>query len=407
MGGIAKEAGLTGSYPVAAPTFPDLVGLWSVRVETLRYVLGAWSAPFPSMDSEQTLVLVFGAAELGEREELFDRLAVEYPTSHLIGCSTAGEIDQERIWDESLTVAVVQFERAQVRRAHAMLERAKDSYTAGRELAAQLRAPHAGADLRAVFVLSCGTDVNGSELVRGLNAQLPPSVVVTGGLAGDGDRFGETWVLANGRTSPGAAVAIGLYGDTLRISCGSQGGWDAAGFESVVTCAAGNVVYELDGRPALEKYKEALGDRAVDLPGCVLQFPLEIRGDDGSSVMRTVLGVDELRQSLMLAGEMPVGSLAKLMKASSDRLIFGARAAGAAIGEHHGPTLALAISCIGRRLVLGERANEEVAATLQRLPCGTQQIGFYAYGEVARAQDSARSGLHNQTMTLTVFSETE
>ncbi len=373
-----------------------------MQVETLRYVLGAWSAPFPAMDSEQTLVLVFGAADLGEREELFSRLAAEYPSSHLIGCSTAGEIDQERIWDESLTVAIVQFERTAVRRAHAMLERAKDSYIAGRELAARLRAP----DLRAVFVLSCGTDVNGSELVRGLNAQLPADVVVTGGLAGDGDRFGQTWVMSNGRTSPGAAVAIGLYGDAVRVSCGSQGGWDAAGFESVVTCAAGNLVYELDGRPALERYREALGERASELPGCAVEFPLEIVTPDGSTVTRTVLGVDEDKQALVLAGEMPVGARAKLMQASSERLIFGARAAGAAIGEHHGPTLALAVSCIGRRLVLGERAREEVAATLQRLPRGTQQIGFYAYGEVAPAQDSARSGLHNQTMTLTVLSET-
>lgn len=355
------------------------------------------------MDSPQTMVLVFGASELGEREELFNRLAVEYPESQLIGCSTAGEIEQERIWDESLTVAIVQFERTTIRRAHAMIERAKDSYGAGRELAAQLRAE----ELRAVFVLSCGTDVNGSELVRGINAGLPSGVVVTGGLAGDGDRFGQTWVMANGRTSPGAAVAIGLYGDAVRVSCGSQGGWDdAAGFESVVTAATGNVVYELDGRPALEAYRAGLGDRATELPGCVLQFPLEVRmeGDVGT-VMRTVLGIDETHQALVLAGEVPVGAHARLMQASSDRLIFGARAAGAAIGEHTGPTLALAISCIGRRMVLGERAREEVAATLQRLPRGTQQIGFYAYGEVAQARDSARAGLHNQTMTLTVLSE--
>jgi hypothetical protein len=371
-----------------------------VRVETIRYVWGAWSAPFPALDSERTLVLVFGAAELGEREELFSRLAAEYPHSHLIGCSTAGEIDQEQIRDESLTVAVVQFERTRIRRARALLERAKDSYTAGGELAAQLRHD----ELRAVFVLSCGTDVNGSELVRGLNAKLPSRVVVTGGLAGDGERFGQTWVMANGRTSPGAVVAIGLYGDALRVSCGSQGGHDAAGFESVVTAAVGNIVYELDGRPALERYREMIGARAVELPGCALQFPLA----DGNGVVRTVLGIDERTQSLMLAGEMQMGARVQLMLASSDRLIFGAHVAGgAALGEHHGPTLALAVSGIGRRLVLGERAKEEVAATLQRLPRGTQQIGFYAYGELAPAERTARADLHNQTMSLTVLSEME
>ncbi len=353
------------------------------------------------MDSPQTLVLVFGAADLGEREELFHRLAVEYPESHLIGCSTAGEIDQERIWDESLTVAIVQFERTRVQRAHAMIERAKDSYTAGRELAAQLRSD----DLRAVFVLSCGTDVNGSELVRGINARLPTHVSLTGGLAGDGERFGETWVMSNGRTSPGAAVAIGLYGDAVRVSCGSQGGWESTGFEGV-TSARGNLVYELDGKPALERYKEALGARAADLPGSALEFPLEMTGDDGNPVLRTVLGIDEATQTLVLGGEMPTGSRVSIMQTSSDRLIFGAHVAGGdAIGEHQGPTLALTVSDVGRRLVLGERAAEEVRATLQRLPRGTQQIGFYSYGEVAPAQLLRHSNLHNSTMTLTVLSE--
>ena len=394
-------------YPVAPPTIQKPAGLLKVRVETLRYVLGAWSGPFPSMDSPQTLVLVFGASELGEREELFNRLAGEYPESQLIGCSTAGEIQQERIWDGSLMVAIVQFERTKVRHAHAMIERAKDSYTAGRELAAQLRAPETSLEeLRAVFVLSCGTDVNGSELVRGLNARLPSHVVVTGGLAGDGDRFGETWVMANGRTSPGAAVAIGLYGDSVRISCGTQGGWDTAGFDSVVTSARGNMIYELDGKPALERYKEALGARAVELPASALEFPLEMKGDDGNPVLRTVLGIDASLQALVLGGEIPTGTRVTVMQASRDRLIFGAHVAGhAAFGEHQGPTLALTVSCVGRRLVLGERAHEEVAATLHRLPRGTQQVGFYAYGEVASAQDSRHAHLHNQTMTLTVLSE--
>ncbi len=378
-----------------------------MKVATIRYVLGAWSAPFPDLDSDNTLVLVFGAAELGMRAELFARLAAAYPRSQLIGCSTAGEIDQERIWDDTLTVAVVRFERTRVRRAHAMLEHAKDSYTAGGELAAQLRAP----ELRAVFVLSAGTDVNGSELVRGLNARLPSNVVVTGGLAGDGDRFGETWVMANGVTSPGAAVAIGLYGDAVRVSCASQGGWDAACddcvHESVVTAATGNVVYELDGRPALARYRECLGERAAGLPTRAMEFPLALIEADGTTRVRTVLGIDEDRGALVLAGEVAVGTRARVMSASSDRMIFGAHVAGGAVGlpEHVGPALCVAVSCVGRRVVLGERVEEELAATLERLPRGTQQIGFYAYGELAPAGRTGRCDLHNQTMALTVLSE--
>ena len=373
-----------------------------MKIATIRYVHGAWSAPFPDLDSEQTLVLVFGAPSYGERPELFKALAAEYPRSHVIGCSTAGEIDQARIHDESLTVAIVRFEKTRVKRAHAQLDAAEDSFDAGGKIALQLEAP----DLRAVFVLSKGTDVNGSELVRGLNNQLPEHVVVTGGLAGDGARFGQTWVLTNGVADPKAVVAIGLYGDAVRVSHGSKGGWDTFGPERVVTRAIGNVLYTLDDKPALALYKEYLGDRAGDLPSSALLFPLALRmGMDTNSVVRTVLGVDEEAQSMTFAGDMPEGAYAKLMRANFDRLILGAQAAGgAAVGSHDGPALCIAISCVGRRLVLGERSEEEIEATLDMLPKGTKQIGFYSYGELS-PHATGRCDLHNQTMTLTVLSE--
>ncbi|MDH5347939.1 MAG: FIST C-terminal domain-containing protein, partial [Nitrospira sp.] len=66
--------------------------------------------------------------------------------------------------------------------------------------------------------------------------------------------------------------------------------------------------------------------------------------------------------------------------------------------------LAIAISCVGRRLVLGERTEEETEATLDVLPKGTQQVGFYSYGEIS-PYTAGTCDLHNQTMTLTTLSE--
>jgi hypothetical protein len=234
-------------------------------------------------------------------------------------------------------------------------------------------------------------------------------VVVTGGLAGDGDRFGRTWVMANGNVETNGVVAVGLYGDKIRVGHGSKGGWDTFGPERIVTKSEGNVLYQLDDRPALALYKEYLGERASSLPGSALLFPLALRAstDDQNSVVRTVLAVDEAKQSLTFAGDIPTGHYAKLMRANFDRLILGAQAAGGAAslkGDVAGPALSIAISCVGRRLVLGERTEEETEATLQTLPDGTQQIGFYSYGEIS-PHTTGRCDLHNQTMTLTVLSE--
>jgi len=191
------------------------------------------------------------------------------------------------------------------------------------------------------------------------------------------------------------------------VGHGSKGGWDSFGPERRVTRSQGNILFELDGKPALELYKGYLGERASGLPATALLFPLALRMAEGEQrqLVRTVLAVDEAAQSLTFAGDIPQGSLAQLMRANFDRLIDGAQEAAERIGaQGGGPALSIAISCVGRRLVLGERTEEEVEATLHALPEGTQQVGFYSYGEIGPFA-SGTCDLHNQTMTLTVLQE--
>jgi hypothetical protein len=261
-----------------------------------------------------------------------------------------------------------------------------------------------------VLLFSDGLNVNGTELVRGLNSVLPSRVVVTGGLAGDGSRFQRTWVVHHGAPQANLVVAAGLYGESVSVGHGSKGGWDNFGPERLITRSQGNILFELDGRPALELYKEYLGELAEGLPATGLLFPLALRSDssDEKNLVRTILAVDEATQSLTFAGDVPQGSLARLMRANFDRLIDGASEAAEMTGETdasgRGDTLAIAISCVGRRLVLGQRAEEEIEATLDVLPEGTRQIGFYSYGEIAPYM-RGQCDLHNQTMTLTTISE--
>ena len=309
------------------------------------------------------------------------------------------------IKDESLTIGVVQFENTETKTASSPVCEPQQSFQAGESIGHALLRP----DLRAVLVLSDGLNVNGSELVRGLNAVLPESVVVTGGLAGDGDRFQQTWVLHESKPQGKMVTAVGFYGDKIHIGHGSKGGWDIFGPERKVTRSEGNVLFELDGKPALQLYKDYLGDRATGLPATGLFFPLTIRshGEDDKQIVRTILAVDEATQSMTFAGDIPEGSLAQLMRTNFDRLVAGASQAATLTGvETSGnqSTLAIAISCVGRRLVLGERTEEEIEATLDVLPKYTQQIGFYSYGELSPYANGP-CDLHNQTMTLTTISE--
>ena len=365
-----------------------------------------WSVDrFPSGDSERTLVILFGASKFMDSPAPIHEVTAAYPNSHLVGCSTAGEIVGSEVTDNCLIVSLVKFERTSLRTAHAPIGSSEDSFSAGRSIAERLNQP----GLRAVFVLSDGLQVNGSELVRGINAVIPDSVVVTGGLAGDGDRFQRTWIIKDGTSQCGYVTAVGMYGESIRVGHGSKGGWDMFGPERCVTRSKGNVLYELDGKPALQLYKEYLGERAAGLPATGLLFPLALRSNslDQKSLVRTILAVDEATQSMTFAGDIPQGFLAQLMRANLDRLIDGA--SHAALMTKNGcrettPALAIAISCVGRRLVLGERAEEEIEAAFDGLPGGIHQIGFYSYGEIS-PYATGSCDLHNQTMTLTTISE--
>jgi hypothetical protein len=299
----------------------------------------------------------------------------------------------------------VRFDHTAIDTKIAAVQSANESYAAGELLAQQLYTPA----LRGVLVLSDGIGVNGSELVRGLNAVLPSSVVTTGGLAGDGERMERTWVIKDGAPQSGFVSGVGLYGERVRISHGSRGGWDIFGPERLVTRSEGNVLYELDGRPALQLYKRYLGERASGLPATAMLFPLALRADssDQKSIVRTILAVDEQTQSMTFAGDIPQGYLAQLMRANFSRLVDGAADAALMAQERQPqapPVLSIAISCVGRRLVLGGHTEEELEATLDGLPEGTQQIGFYSYGEIS-PYEIGHCDLHNQTMTLTTISE--
>jgi hypothetical protein len=328
-----------------------------------------------------------------------------YPDAIVFGCSTAGEICDTRVTDDTLVVTAAAFEHTKLEHRWVSMSDVRDSRDAGERLARCL--PPDG--LVHVFVLSDGLQVNGSELVAGLAASLPAEVSITGGLSGDGGRFQETLVLCDGSARPGIVGALGLYGRALKVGFASLGGWDSFGPERLITRAEGNVLYELDGRSALELYKEYLGEHAQGLPATGLLFPLSLRSNEGDTpVVRTILAIDEKGQSMTFAGDVPEGAYARLMKANFDRLIDGAVGAAKVSRETVGsapPDLAVLISCVGRKMVLKQRIEEEVEGVRDVLGEHAVLTGFYSYGEISPFTPNARCELHNQTMTITTLSE--
>jgi len=357
------------------------------------------------VDEAVQLVLLFGATQLLKDITYIHDIKAAYPKAHLFGCSTAGEICGTQVTDNSLVITAINFESTQIKGAQVKISSSLDSFQAGKVLAQSIPKD----DLAHVIVLSDGINVNGSDLVRGLTNNLPERVSITGGLAGDSGQFQETFVFWDDIPARNTISVLGFYGKSLKVGYGSLGGWDPFGPERLITRSKGNILYELDGKSALELYKRYLGEHAKGLPASGLLFPLSIRTKEGESVLvRTILSVNKEEQSMTFAGDVPEGAYARLMKANFDRLIDGAIGAAEnsykSIGSFS-PELAILISCVGRKMILKQRTEEEVEGVREVLGDKTVLTGFYSYGEICPFTQSSKCELHNQTMTITILSE--
>lgn len=349
---------------------------------------------------------VFGAPAFFSDAGFVRSLRDLFPRACLLGCSTAGEISSGGVSEEECILTAVEFSSTCVAQASTTLASMEDSFDAGLRIGAQLAAP----GLKAVIVFAPGVAINGSALVDGVIRRVGSQVPITGGLAADGGAFVRTWTLNSQGASTDEIVAIGLHGDALEFAHGSFGGWKPFGPVRRITRCEGNIVGEIDGEPALAVYQRYLGEHAKNLPASGLLFPFAIVDDAGNETgpIRTILGVDRDAGSITLAGAVDSGGYLKLMHADTDRLVGGATVAAEAarkMRSSSGDSLAILVSCIGRKLVMGERVGEEVAAVSRVFGSGSTLTGFYSYGEISPGVSSATCDLHNQTMTISWLGE--
>jgi hypothetical protein len=353
------------------------------------------------------LVLVFGSVAQVTAPGLKQRLQTAFGDAALAGCTTAGEISAKGVTDDHLVVTALHFDDPGFEVATTLLDGMGDSAAAGLRLAHQLGRP----GLHDVLVFGQGVNINGSALIEGFRQGLAPDVALSGGLAGDAGTFQQTFTVSSQAVSSQQIVAIGFSGPRMIVRHGSFHGWQPFGPARRVTRCEGNVLYELDGSPALEVYKRYLGEYAKDLPGSGLLFPFEMLGADRHALglIRTILGVDEAKGSLVLAGDIDASGYLRLMHAATDSLVDGAREAAlatGAAGDLDGDGLALLVSCVGRKLVMGVRVDDEVDAVTDVFGVATHIAGFYSNGEISPAAHGlVGCRLHNQTMTITHIAE--
>jgi len=349
------------------------------------------------------LVFVFGDTQFFLDKKIFEEIKSSYPNAIIVGCSSAGEILGVRVYDNSLVITAIEFAHSSVKLFSANIDNFSNSIEAGEFLGQAIDQEN----LVHVVVLSDGLKVNGSQLVPEIDKYLQGGIGLTGGLAGDGDRFQKTFLYSNDLAREGDINAIGFYGSGLKIGYGCEGGWTPFGSPRSITRAKGNILYELDGQPALNLYKELLGEKAAELPGSSFYFPLSYSAQESDpGIVRTILGINENERSMTLAGDVEEGGTVHLTKFDYGRVIDGGKIAAEECRKDtfpESPEFALIVSCVGRKIVLSQRVEEELDLAQVVFGGNTVMTGFYSYGEVSPSGNTCQ--LHNQTMSITTFRE--
>lgn len=376
----------------------------------LRHWNQSWSISSTDVGFQSpNLVIVLGQRELVENPKFYKEVSSFYPDTDIVTASTAGEIFGIEVLEGTIVSIAIAFDKTPLKLVEFDVESVSESFDVGVQLYDALDQEN----LQFVFVLSDGQSVNGSELLDGINKNRQEHVIVTGGVAGDGDAFQKTVVGLNKVPQEAKVVGVGFYGDALQVGYASQGGWDTFGPKRLITKSEANVLYELDGKPALDLYKQYLGDLAKELPSSALLFPLsldlEYDGVEEHQIVRTILSVNDEEGSMTFAGNLPQGGYAQMMKSNFDRLIDASEQAAKlsleSLKSEKKPKLAILVSCVGRKLLLKNRVEEEVECIKEVFGDDTIMLGFYSYGEMCPTPYSTRSELHNETMTITILSE--
>jgi len=358
------------------------------------------------------VLLVFGSTRFDHRRLLEGVTSVAGDTP-LVGGTTAGEISSAEFSTRSVVVMALSSDTLSFTTGIGK-DMSRDEAACGVALVEDIRRQTSLDDALSLLVLPNGMGGDGVKVIEGLHSALGPNIEIVGGYLGDDERFESTFQYHDGKVYKDAIPGLLFSGQGFRTGVGVRSGFASIGNRFYCTQAKGNVVGQFDEERALDVYKEFLGEElSKKLPGVCLEYPfglidekVSIRGKEYFQ-LRCGLSVDHERGTISLAASIPEGSPITLTTASRGDIINGARLAAEQAQESLAgakPQAVLMFSCVGRKLVLGRRTQEEVSAVRSVLGEDVPLLGFYTYGEIGPIDkmqgELAATRFHNETVVV-------
>lgn len=352
-------------------------------------------------DFKPTLAFIFCdySHDLAGISALFKEHAIS-----LCGSTTAGEIINTSVVEESIVCLLLDInpDYFEIFLADYDTSTKEVAATLGKSALEKFQNP-------SLIVISSGLETDGEAVVNGLRQHLSPEVKVFGGLAGDNFDMIATYVFDNERFSTAGLVSVIIDSDKVHVGGVAASGWQAVGVEKIITRSSGNIVYTIDGEPAMDVYKKYFGlTTELDARNGIAstlgaQYPLQVKRDNGQTVIRAPLLANPEDNSLIFAGAVQEGATVQFSVPPHFDIVNKVIKEAESLREETPQVAAMIMfSCVARHTALGPMIEEEVAG-IQRL-WGAPMIGFFSYGEFG-AMPESNCDFHNETCSLVLIQE--
>ena len=261
----------------------------------------------------------------------------------------------------------------------------------------------------AFIISSANYKIQGASIIKGMVEKAGADVTIVGGKAGEIIKM-EGKVFTNNQSSDTAVIALILDQDKITLKGMAASGWKPAGTEKKITHCKGPWIYTIDDQPAFDIVQKFLGNDIVqdkNKEGIVklnIIYPLQLYRESGSPYMLPILFANTEDNSVMLAEEVPEGSLFRFSMPPDFEVIDMVIKSCQEVKEKEMPDAdALVIfSCIGRLGSLGPMASKEVEGLAGTW--NSPMIGFYSLGEFGRVANG-NTEFHGTTVSWVALKE--
>lgn len=346
-----------------------------------------------------TLAIVFCSITQHRNEvvDYFNAAGVD-----VFGSTTAGEIMDSEVMEKSTVVMLLNINKAHYK---IFYEASPETYTAANNLGLFAKRSFANPS---VVVISSGLTIDAEEIINGFSAA-DKNIPLFGGLAGDDLTMKGSYIFTNNQETSTGLIGLVLDGDKINVKGLATSGWDNIGIEKTITKSVGNIVYTIDDEPAVDvfvkffQFTKSVDDTAEIIAQNFAQYPLQLKKENGNTVLRAPLMVDIESRALIFAGGIPQGSKVKfsvqpgfdLIEKTTERV----RALKSGMPE---ADAIIMFSCKARHMALGPMTGDE--AGMIRSIWNKPLIGFFTYGEIGTAKDSV-CDFHNETCSMVILEE--